>query len=106
MRNDTKLIAGFTAPPAGGVVLLAAVAGRGGFPHSVNCVWAGIVLLVVVFFAASAYLFACLNFCQLDPDTSEEEKRQCRSDCYSRFTWIIISLSIAVVIATVWCLTR
>jgi hypothetical protein len=106
MSNDTKLIAGFTAPPAGGVVLLAAAAGRGGFPDSVNCVWLGIVLLILVFFAASVYLFNCLNFCELDADKTEEEKRQCRADCYSRFAWTIIILTIAVVLGTVWCLIR
>jgi hypothetical protein len=106
MSNETKLIAGFTAPPAGGVILLAVGSRGGGFPESVNCVWLGIVLLILVFFAATAYLFNCLNFCELDVDTTEEEKRRCKADCYRRFAWIIVILTIAVVLVTVWCVIQ
>jgi uncharacterized membrane protein YidH (DUF202 family) len=104
MTRETKLLIGYSAPPAAGVALLAASARGPGSPGShLNCIWVGTTLLILVVVVGTTFLYHCIARCSVDAE-SEEERKRCVDRCISIFLRWTIALVIVILVATIYCL--
>jgi hypothetical protein len=106
MTRQTRLLIGYSAPPATGIALLAAGGTGPGSPgNGMNCVWVATVLLILVVVVGSTFLYHCLARCDVDA-RNEEERKKCVDRCVSIFLWWTITLVILILLATIYCLVR